>query len=211
MTSIDRAAFGAPVALGGLLAVGVGALVGAPQWQEWQQGQARLVALRASESQVPLLRRQLGQQMERQAKAQGQENLLLDLIGGSGDLQTFLAQADRVAARSGVQLNLYEPQGAIPKSETASPAPSASKDSPAPKDPLAVEGLHKQTLLLEVKGRYPQVLTFLRGMEALTVLVVQSDLQLALDEVKASGPAPSGPQKILLKLNISLYGRSPRP
>jgi type IV pilus assembly protein PilO len=205
---MERIAFWGTLAVGGLLAVGVGVAAVAPQWQEWQQGQARLDELRASESQLPLLRRQLEREMQQQDLAQGQENLLLDLIGGSGDLGTFLAQMDRVAARSGVQLDLYEPQDQVVKAEPKSPTNGRSKEPPVAKDPLEVEGLHKQTLLLAAKGHFTQLLAFLRGIEGLTVLVAQSDLQLALEELKATPSAPVGPQKVLLKLNISLYGRS---
>ena len=235
MTPLERAAFWLPLSVGALVAALVGGGLVAPQWQQWQEGQARLEALRASEAQVPLLRRQLAVQLEQQAKAEHQQELLVQLIGGTGDLATVLAQVDRVAGLTGVQLDLYEPQGAAPQPPPKAGAGAQEKPAPPPPDPLAVEGLERQTVLLAAKGSFPQVLDFLRRMERLNLLVVQSDLQLVLDDLKNGAPAtpapavaPPGPQapqpaqskppalangptKVVLKLNVSLYGRALRP
>ena len=220
MTPLERAAFWVPLSVGGLVAALVGGGLVAPQWQQWQQGQARLEALRASEAQVPLLRRQLAVQWEQQATAEHQQELLVQLIGGTGDLATVLAQVDRVAGLTGVQLDLYEPQGAAPEP----PAKAGAQEKPAspPPDPLAVEGLERQTVLLAAKGSFPQVLDFLRRMERLNLLVVQSDLQLVLENLNNGAPATpaqakqpalptNGPTKVVLKLNVSLYGLALRP
>ena len=236
MTSLERAAFWLPLSVGALVAALLGGALVAPQWQQWQEGQARLATLRASEAQVPLLRRQVAVQLEQQARAEHQQELLVQLIGGTGDLATVLAQVDRVAGLTGVQLDLYEPQGAVPEAPARAGAASQEKPAPPPPDPLAVEGLERQTVLLAAKGSFPQVLDFLRRMERLNLLVVQSDLQLALEDPKNGAPAtpapaaappgpqapqpvqgkqpalpPNGPTKVVLKLNVSLYGRALRP
>jgi len=238
MNPLERAAFWLPLSVGGLVAALVGGGLVAPQWHQWQQGQARLATLRASEAQVPLLRRQLAVQLEQQATAEHQQELLVRLIGGTGDLATVLAQVDRVAGLTGVQLDLYEPQGAAPEPPAKAGAGAQEKPAPPPPDPLAVEGLERQTVLLAAKGSFPQVLDFLRRMERLNLLVVQSDLQLVLEDPKNGAPAtpatpapagaPPGPQapqpaqakqptlangptKVVLKLNVSLYGRALRP
>ena len=221
MTSLERAAFWLPLSVGALVAALLGGALVAPQWQQWQEGQARLATLRASEAQVPLLRRQVAVQLEQQAKAEHQQELLVQLIGGTGDLATVLAQVDRVAGLTGVQLDLYEPQGAAPEPPAKAGSASQEKPAPPPPDPLAVEGLERQTVLLAAKGSFPQVLDFLRRMERLNLLVVQSDLQLALEDLNNGAPAtpaqgkqpalPNGSTKVVLKLNVSLYGRALRP
>jgi len=221
MTPLERTAFWLPLSVGALAAALVGGGLVAPQWQQWQQGQARLATLRASEAQVPLLRRQLAVQLEQQATAEHQQELLVRLIGGTGDLATVLAQVDRVAGLTGVQLDLYEPQGAAPEPPAKAGAGAQEKPAPPAPDPLAVEGLERQTVLLAAKGSFPQVLDFLRRMERLNLLVVQSDLQLALEDLNNGAPAtpaqgkqpalPNGSTKVVLKLNVSLYGRALRP
>jgi type IV pilus assembly protein PilO len=241
MTPLERAALWVPLSVGGLVAAWVGAGLVLPQWQQWQQGQARLETLRASEAQVPLLRRQLAVQLEQQATAEHQQELLVRLIGGTGDLATVLAQVDRVAGLTGVQLDLYEPQEVAIETPAKAGAGAQAKPASPPPDPLAVEGLERQTVLLAAKGSFPQVLDFLRRMERLNLLVVQSDLQLALEDLNNGAPAtpasatptpstpappgpqgpqpvqskqpafPNGPTKVVLKLNVSLYGRGLRP
>lgn len=234
MTPLERAAFWVPLGLGGLGALVVGGTLVLPQWQQWQQGQARLALLRTSEAQLPLLRRQLEVQLDQQATAEHQQDLLVRLIAGSGNLATVLAQVDRVAAQAGVQLDLYEPQQALPETPAKAGGAASAKPAPPPPDPLAVEGLERQTVLLAAKGSFPQVLDFLRRLERLNLLVVQSDLQVALEDLKAEPPAspqgpqpqpaqpsptaqpakpasPRGPVNVLLKLNVSLYGRGLRP
>jgi type IV pilus assembly protein PilO len=234
MTPLERAAFWAPLGLGGLVAVLVGGTLVLPQWQQWQQGQARLALLRTSEAQLPLLRRQLEVQLDQQAKEEHQQELLVRLIAGNGSLATVLAQVDRVAGLAGVQLDLYEPQQALPEAPAKAGGTASAKPAPPPPDPLAVEGLERQTVLLAAKGSFPQVLDFLRRLERLNLLVVQSDLQVALEDLKAEPPAsqqgsqaqsgqpspsaqpakPAGPRvsvNVLLKLNVSLYGRGLRP
>jgi len=236
MTPLERAAFWLPLSVGTLVAALVGGALVAPQWRQWQEGQARLATLRASEAQVPLLRRQVAVQLEQQARAEHHQELLVQLIGGTGDLATVLAQVDRVAGLTGVQLDLYEPQGAAPEATAKAGAGAQDKPAPPPPDPLAVEGLERQTVLLAAKGSFPQVLDFLRRLERLNLLVVQSDLQLALEDPKNGAPAtpapaaappgpqapqpvqgkqpalpPNGPTQVVLKLNVSLYGRALRP
>jgi len=56
------------------------------------------------------------------------------------------------------------------------------------------------------------LLRFLRGLEERNVLVVQSDLQLTLDEAKNAAPnqvqlAPP----VVLKVVMSLYGKTDKP
>ena len=153
---------------------------------------------------MPLLRRQLAVQLEQQAKAERQQELLVQLIGGTGDLATVLAQVDRVAGLTGVQLDLYEPQGAAPEPPPKAGA-GAQEKAPPPPDPLAVEGLERQTVLLAAKGSFPQVLDFLRRMERLNLLVVQSDLRLNQE------PEDSKIGRTSLKLNLALYSKAAAP
>lgn len=62
----------------------------------------------------------------------------------------------------------------------------------------------KSTTLLSARGRYPNLLNFLRRLERLGLLVVQSDLNVALRE--STGPATANAPPVAdLKLNLSLY------
>jgi type IV pilus assembly protein PilO len=71
-----------------------------------------------------------------------------------------------------------------------------------------VDGLRRKPILLAARGSYPALLEFLRGLEALNVLVVQSDLKLSLEDDKAKQASRSTSQpRVELKLALSLYDR----
>jgi len=60
--------------------------------------------------------------------------------------------------------------------------------------------------LVSARGPFPALLDFLRRLEKLNVLVVQSELRLLMEESKpAEGVAPT--QTVVLKVLLSLYGR----
>lgn len=204
--------FGVPMAVGGVLAAAVLGLVAWPQWQQVQVGRSRMAELREIESRLPLMATQLQREQLASEKAQGQQALVLQLIAGSGTLATFMAQVDKLAALTGVKLSLYEPlAGAAPPPD---PKP-AGKDAPPPPpaDPLLVPGLAKQEVLLSAAGRYPALVAFMRQLEALSVLVVQSNLRLSVEEQKAQAASVKGPQPppaVLLKMGVATYYRSPK-
>lgn len=207
---------GLPIAAGVLLAVVV--LLGGV-WQPWsklRQDQIQLDELREMERRLPLLRVQRLRQIEETDKISRQQTNLLQLVAGSGDIDTFMAQLNREASAAGIVLDVFEPM-ASPAAADRSPAEgqgqpagqpagqqSADAKPPVPSDPLEANGLVKSSTLLSARGRYPNLLNFLRRLERLGLLVVQSDLKVALQE--ASGPAAStAPLLADLKLNLSLY------
>jgi type IV pilus assembly protein PilO len=201
-----------PIAVGGALALALGVTVITPLWVSLQRDSQRLrevEELKAQLAQLRLTARSLDQQEE---KVQGQRDRLVKVITGRGDVSTFLAQLDQMAKASGVQLDLYEPR------DPAAPAEGSKQgNAPAPDpkaknvvDPLEVEGLKRNSLLMAARGSFPELLSFLRKLEGLNVLVVQSDLQLT-QEQKQDANAPGGSLQaapVVLKLALSLYGKA---
>lgn len=208
---------GLPIAAGAVLS---GLVFFGGVWQPWsslRQNQVQLDELREMERRLPLLRVQRLRQIEDTEKIRKQQSNLLQLIAGSGDFDTFMAQLNREASASGIQLDVFEPvapPAAPAAAEGAPPAPGqpaqgkAAADPnappPPPQDPLEASGLVKATTLLSARGRYPNLLDFLRRLERLGLLVVQSDLNVALREASAPAAANSPPLADL-KLNLSLY------
>jgi type IV pilus assembly protein PilO len=113
---------------------------------------------------------------------------VLQLIQGSGEFSTFLAQLDAEAARHGVQLDLYEPVAA-PAPVPAAEAKKGEQAPPPPASPMEAAGLKEQKMLLTARGSYPSLLAFMRATEKLSVLVSQTNLSLAVVD-----PAKSGAQ-----------------
>lgn len=204
----ERVLFWGPALLGVLLAATAGGLLLLPAWQRLQLLEQQLQDLQQQQQRLPLLRRQLTVAQERHSRAQEQQRRLLALIEGSGELRTFLAQLNLEARASGVQLVGYEPTSGAP-APPASPAAGVKPAPAPPPDPLQAPGLHKTSLLLRVRGHGPQLQDFLRRLERLSLLVVQSDLSLKVtlpESTAGSKPAAAAGQGALLSLTLSLYG-----
>ncbi len=206
--------------LGGLgLLVVLAALL--PLWATLQRDSQRLQELEQLRDQVTLMRGQLVATQENTETAMASKAKIERLITGNGDLSTFLAMLDREAESSGVQLTLFEPTQAMPAATTppavgapaAPPAGAAPAPGAAPTDPLALQGLTQRTLLVSASGSFPSLLAFLRRLEALNVLVVQSDLNLTLPDDGPSDGAKTQPraQEVVMKLTLGLYSRTAAP
>ncbi|MEA5442985.1 hypothetical protein [Cyanobium gracile] len=200
----------------GLLVVLAGLL---PLWATLQRDSQRLQELEQLRDQVTLMRGQLVTTQENTEAAMASKAKIERLITGNGDLSTFVAILDREAEASGVQLTLFEPTqaAATPAAQTgaaapAAPAPGTPAAPAAPSDPLALQGLTQRTLLLSARGSFPSLLAFLRRLEALNVLVVQSDLNLTLTETGATDARRVNPTpEVVMKLTLGLYSRTPAP
>jgi type IV pilus assembly protein PilO len=227
---------GLPIALGGLLAFLLLATVVLPLWLALQNDMKRRSELEALRDQVASSRLQLQALDAADEKAQALQAKLFEIVTGNGDLSTFMAMLDREAKLAGVQLDLFQPQLAPPPAQPGAPASAAPATAPGrppagaaatpapagqpvqPGQPPApgiaqIKGLLTTTILLNARGPYPALVTFLRRLELLNVLVAQSDLVLQADKAvaTASGSPQSRQQPVLMKLQIKLYGREAPP
>jgi len=227
---LRRLWLGLPIAAGGALALLLTALVLLPQWLALQGNMKRLSELEQLRNQLGLTRSQLNATATSIEKVQAQQAKLFEIVTGSGDLSTFMAMVDREAQLAGVQLDLFEPQtaaiaaapgpGAKPATAapptavpTAPPAPPPQPGAPpvvAAAPGVTIPGLERQSILVSARGSLPALLDFLRRLEKLKVLVVPSDLRLQLEETKTAQGALQG-QTVVLKVVLSLYGRSTPP
>lgn len=229
---LRRLWLGLPVAAGGVLtALLVGSLL-IPQWLAFRQDAERLRQLQALREEVTLLRGQLKVVDQQDEKGEAQKVRLVELVTGRGDPGTFLAMLDREARATGVQLDLYEPQApspvappptprqnpaGTPAPATGQPLPGANAAAPAagapaapPGAPTEIEGLQRRTVLMAARGSYPALLNFLRRVEALSILVVQNNLNVSLEEAKTVDPKVGAkPPVVVLKLAFNLYTRPP--
>ena len=203
---------GVPIGIGAVVAaliIGFGVL---PQWLRLQASSERLAQLEEFKARIPLLRAQIAKTYEDQSAAERKQLQVLQLIQGSGEFATFLAQLDAEAARHGVQLDLYEPVAA-PAPVPAVEAKKGEQAPPPPASAMEAAGLKEQKVLLTARGSYPSLLAFMRAIEKLSVLVSQSSLSLAVvDPAKSGAPAsqpsvdvPPAAAKTELKLMLTYY------
>ncbi len=70
---------------------------------------------------------------------------------------------------------------------------------------MAKAGLRERSLVLVARGTYPQLLDFLRRVEALDVLIEQKDLSLSVEELQAGTPgSPLPPATPIVDMRLSL-------
>ncbi|MEI6359462.1 MAG: hypothetical protein WCO50_03935 [Synechococcus sp. ELA619] len=214
----ERVLWGVPVLVGGLAALSTGFFLVLPAWNKLQEDQAQLTRLTELAQSVPQFRRKIERAERRYRDAQLLQSKLMSLIAGSGDISTFMAQIGAEASRSGVQLDSYGPLPAtVPGQQGASPvqpaSPAAGKKAAEPPDPLLAPGLQKTSLLITAQGSTPNLLIFLRRLEALSLLVVQRDLSLkqVVGATPASAGAAAAPRSVILKLNLTLYSKQAAP
>ena len=207
-----------PALLGLVLAGGVFTAFGFPIWKQMDQQGQRLVELQGKRDTLPLLEAQLKQSDKTLGDVMQQQALLVDLVAGRGQIQTFLAQLSRISVVCGVVISLYEPVPASASEASNSignqDQQSKSDDSAAASnDPLQALGYEKSAVLLQVEGPYQGLLQFLRRMELLELLVQPSDLELtaleAPDEAEDQ-PVITGPARTRLKLRLTFFDQSPK-
>ena len=210
-----------PVILGTVLSLAAGGLLLWPALQQLQRNQQQLEDLKEQEARIPMLRQQLLKQRENLEQAQQKERQILQLIAGSGDISTFMTQLGQEARKSGVQLDSYEPVTVVAPPPPPPPPPAAGAPPPAqpdpnqppppPADPLLGPGLQKTSILISARGSGLQLQDFLRRIERLSLLVVQSDLSLKHEAATAANGKPSPVGINSLKLNLTLYSKAPAP
>ena len=106
----ERAVLVLPVLAGVGLAVLLLLLGFSPLLLQVQKRSDVVVELERKSRDLPLLRRQLDALLQRQASTGAQQERLLELVAGTGALNTWLAQLNRLAVREGVAIQLLEPQ-----------------------------------------------------------------------------------------------------
>ena len=215
----ERAVLVLPVLAGVGLAVLLLLLGFSPLLLQVQKRSDVVVELERKSRELPLLRRQLDVLLQRLASTGAQQERLLELVAGTGALNTWLAQLNRLAVREGVAIQLLEPQAIelyVPPppppaaGATAAPATAAATPPPASADPLLAPNLEKRSAVITVQGPFPKLVAFLQHLELLHMIVIASDMELELvpqqSQPTGAVAAPTA-VPVKLKLKLSAYGR----
>ena len=204
----ERLVLALPALAGGLLAAGLALAWLLPAWQRNGALEQQRQLLKSQGEALAANRARLGRSREGLQQAEADQRKLLQIVAGTDQLDTLLAQLAVEAAAAGVTLESYEPQ-AVPAPAPNSKRSNAKGNEAPPSDPLLVDGeLVKREQLVMASGAFPQLLVFLRRIESLSPLAVLRDLNL-------SHPAPSGDgedsaEPTVLKFNLSVYSRAPK-
>ena len=209
-----RLLVGLPLGLGVLASAAVLLVAVRPVFQRLQGLEERRDTLLSLQRSAPALKRQLSQAEAELRIAEEQQALLVGLLAGRDEVQTFLALLNQQAMASGVQIQRYEPLKTPPVAEGNSRRNNrrskAKQEPEKPQDPLQALGYRKSSVALGVSGPFEGVQTFLQRVEALELLVESSELELMAvvdpDEADLAQPAAIRTQ---LTLKLSFYDLVP--
>ncbi len=165
---------------------------------------------------VPVLRNQLAQIKRSQHQRDEQLSRLLDLVAGTSELTTLLAELNNLANSYQVSIVTTEPgdvQRFIPPipatqvGDEAPPAAGGGELNASSQDALLNRGLEKRSAALSVTGTFQQVFAFLQALEQLETFVVTSDLDVT---VQAQADRPDDETvmpKVAMSFQLTAYGR----
>ena len=213
----ERAVLVVPVFAGlglsmGLLSVGITPLT--MRVREQSEVVAQLTTKAAF---VPVLRQQLAALKRKQADRDQQLDRLLELVAGTSELQTLLAQLNDMAYLHNVKITTTMP-GEVERFIAPTPAPEQGQIAPpadggggpqeAADDPLLNRGLEKLSAVLTVTGPFRQTLAFLQSLEQLEAFVVISEMNVQ-EQNRQNENGVDYPE-VAMDLTLSAYGRQPK-
>ena len=202
----ERAVVVVPILAGLALAATLASAVITPQFVQLRERRKVVEVLQQKSEDLPGLVQAMDQRRLDQAEVMAQQQRLLDLIAGTADLETFLAQLNDLANRHQVVVTTTTP-GAVERAPvlSASSAPTVD-DNPAAGDPLLQHGLQKRSSQIGVEGPFVQVLAFLQSLEKLEVFVITDDLSIL-----AVPTSEDEVMKVRLALTLLAYGQVNSP
>ena len=207
----QRLLVGVPLLIGVLIGAGLFAIAGLPHWLASGERTRRIAELKVQEQSLPLIEARVKQEQQKLVATQLEQDLVVNLVAGRGQIETFLTQLSRTATESGVVIERYEPASAA-LGVTASPQQGTRNQDQAGADktkaPPGMKGYEKTAVLLQVRGPYVGMLQFLRAMETLELVVQTSDLELkaVISEAVNKG-ASVGLPLTELKLRLSFFDK----
>lgn len=224
----ERALQTIPAVLGTAVAMLMIAFVARPIWESTSVRQEDVNNLLIKVNALPVVKQDLANQLRERELLREQESRLLQLLAGTQDLGTFLAELNALAKRNQVTILSAEPGDVerfvapveqIPdgmessgSSAPQSPALDTTQADLASEDPLLKEGFEKRSADLSVQGFYPDVVAFLQDLESLQVFVITSDLNLSAASGSSKSSDREGQGKKLLEtkldLKLAVYGLS---
>ena len=177
-----------------------------------------VLIMEAQVNELPSLRQRINADQTKLQQLRRQEALLFELVASKDELETYLAQLNKLMLAHHLSVLELKPETVesfsppnSQESESSSSASNAessdSDDTFDRKDPLLVSGIEKHSMNLVVEGRFTNLLALLRDLESLNVIMIPSDLEL----VEAStNPNESTTSSTRLQMSLMLtgYGRS---
>ena len=167
---------------------------------------------------VPVLRQQLTALKREQEDRDQQLDRLLDLVAGTSELQTLLAELNDMGRLHNVaisntkpgEVKRFQPPSPVQARRQLAPPAARGRDSRAvvSRDPLLNRSLEKRSAALTVTGSFQQVLAFLQSLERLEVFVVISEMNVQRQSQQSKDDVDRF--EVAMDFTLSAYGRQPK-
>ena len=181
-----------------------------PQYAKSTKVNLELNALIKKKNELDNLKSQYKIINQKFSKLKKEKSLILELISGTTNLDTLLAQLGEIGKRNNIEFVSIVPKKIISFVDNSSEEDNKKNVNfnNVLVDPLLVEGIKKYLVDFTFKTDFINLLNFLRELEFQENIILLDDMNLILDAQNSNKQNLNNPQGTLeIKLLITFYGK----
>ncbi len=181
-----------------------------PQYVKSTKVNLELNALIKKKNELDNLKSQYKIINQKFSKLKKEKSLILELISGTSNLDTLLAQLGEIGKRNNIEFVSIVPKKIISFVDNSSEEDNKKNVNfnNVLVDPLLVEGIKKYLVDFTFKTDFINLLNFLRELEFQENIILLDDINLILDAQNSNKQNLNNPQGTLeIKLLITFYGK----
>ena len=144
-------------------------------------------------------------------KLNNEKSKILELITGKSNLDTLLAELDKIGRKNNIEFLSIVPKKIIIGVDNIKEKNSNEDDDQADleKDPLLVEGIKKYIIEFTFTADFVNLLSFLRDLEFQDNVILLNDINVILNSEESDNEkVDSSSKKLEVNLNITFYGKT---
>ena len=144
-------------------------------------------------------------------KLNNEKSKILELITGKSNLDTLLAELDKIGRKNNIEFLSIVPKKIIIGVDNIKEKNSNEDDDQADleKDPLLVEGIKKYLIEFTFTADFVNLLSFLRDLEFQDNVILLNDINVILNSEESDNEKVDSSSRMLeVNLNITFYGKT---
>lgn len=200
----EKAVIFIPVSIGTLFSLLLISFLLIPTYKSLKVNKKELNNMEFKRDQLPKLKQDLEAALVKLNETKDQQGRILDLVGGSKNIETYLAKFDLIAKEAGADITLIKPVAIeYPKDPgIQNNSNNIGAKNTTNKDPLLASNLEKRIVEIKISGSYESLINFLRSIESLRTATISPEIEMSI--AKTSNPIEQNQNTIFMKL--STYG-----
>ena len=200
----EKAVIFIPASIGTLFSLLLISFLVIPNYKSLKVNKKELNNMEFKRDQLPKLKQDLEAALVKLEKTKNQQNRILDLVGGSKNIETYLAKFDLLAKEAGADITLIKPVAVEYPKNPGIPNNSNSigTKNTLTNDPLLASNLEKRIVEIKISGSYESLINFLRSIESLRTATISPEIEMSI--AKTGNSVEQNQNTIFMKL--STYG-----